>query len=144
MRQRRIWPVDSTQDISITGEKEPWCDCYSVRETLVRFILDQGRAGIGVPKCLEAGIFIYLFIYYLFYQTLAAFSCKFIVYRRRKISSPVSFHNFCLKARKGLLLQHIWNKTWKQHLNSNVEVQRDHGVEHARCISRKNSKHYTL
>lgn len=52
MRQRRIWPVDSTQDISITTEKASWCDPYSVRETLVKFTsLNQWWDEIDVPKC---------------------------------------------------------------------------------------------
>lgn len=40
MRQCHIWPVDSTQDISINEEKGSWCDYYTARETWDKFILD--------------------------------------------------------------------------------------------------------
>lgn len=57
MRQCHIWPVDSTQDISINEEKASWCDDYSAKET-DKFILDQQRGKIDASKWLEIGIFI--------------------------------------------------------------------------------------
>lgn len=58
MRQCHIWPVDSTQDISINEEKASWCDDYSAKETLDKFILYQQRGKIDASKGLEIEIFI--------------------------------------------------------------------------------------
>lgn len=43
MKQCHIWPVDSTQDIPLNGEKAPRCDYHSARETLDKFILDRSQ-----------------------------------------------------------------------------------------------------